>query len=85
MHCLRVGMRIPIHSSRADLMMPIPWEVVGIPIYFLRVRMDIPWLVGGDGDLLSFCGGIDENPLETLQDRSGNANALLNPMLSLRW
>ena len=47
--------------------------------------MDIPWLVGGDGDLHSFFEGIDENPLETLQDRSGNANALLNAMVSLRW
>ena len=60
MHCLRVGMRIPIHSSRADLMMPIPWEVVGIPIYFLRVRMDIPCIVC-EWRLLE---GVDENPLK---------------------
>ena len=43
--CLRVGMRIPIHSSRVELMIPVPCEVVRIPMNPPRVWMNIPYIV----------------------------------------
>mgnify|MGYP000402998946 CR=1 FL=1 len=55
MHRLRAGMSITFHSSMAELMTPIPWEVlrsllwevVGIPVDSLRVWMRMHCLRAG--------------------------------------
>ena len=72
-NALPTGRDVACHSFSKNRSDDIDSLGMWISIDFLRVRIDIPWLVGGDEDLCSFLKGT----LETLQGRSRKSNALL--------